>query len=52
MSETAPVFEQIGPKAKQDIEKLQENYTIAPDGCMVKINDYLANPETVRDETK
>lgn len=33
-----PVFAQI-----KDLEK---NYTIAPDGTVVKINDYFANPET------
>jgi|GEM_PF-5383337 hypothetical protein len=45
MSETAPV-EQLDPETKEEIKDLQEDYTIAPDGTVVKINDYFANPET------
>ena len=44
MAETAPVLEQIDPETKQEIENLREDYTIAPDGTVVKINDYFANP--------
>jgi hypothetical protein len=36
--EKTPVFAQI--------DDLEKNYTIAPDGTVVKINDYFANPES------
>lgn len=46
MTEIAPTIEQIDEKTKEEIEELQQDYTIAPDGTVVKINDYFANPET------
>lgn len=52
MPETAPVIEQIDPEIQKDIKDLEENYAAAPDGSVVKINDYLENPETPRDETE
>ena len=33
-------------QTKKEIKDLQEDYTIGPDGTVVKINDYCANPET------
>ena len=44
--QAAPVLEQIDEKTKEKIKDLQEDFTIAPDGTVVKINDYFANPET------
>lgn len=41
-----PVFAQIDEETKGDIKELQEDYTIAPDGTVVKIHDYFANPES------
>jgi len=38
--------EQLDERTQKDIKDLRENYTIAPDGTVVKINDYFANPET------
>lgn len=52
MSETIPVYEELNPQTKQEIREFQEDYATAPDGTVVKINDYLANPETPKDETK
>ncbi len=52
MAENIPVFEQIDPDTKNKIEKLKDDYAVAYDGSMVKINDYLENPETTRDEAK
>lgn len=52
MSETIPVFEQIDEDTKNSIEKLKDDYAVAFDGSMVKINDYLENPENPRDEAK
>ena len=46
MSETIPVLEQLDEETKKGIKDLQKNYTIAPDGTVIKINDYFANPET------
>ena len=46
MPETVPVLEQLDPQTKEKIKDLQEDFTIAPDGTVVKINDYFANPET------
>ena len=46
MPENLPRIEQLDEKTRKDIEDLQEDYTIAPDGTVVKINDYFANPET------
>jgi hypothetical protein len=52
MSQQMQVLEQIDPNTQEKIEKLQDNYAVAYDGSLVKINDYLENPETPRDETK
>lgn len=46
MPEKAPIDEQLDEKTKKEIKDLQKDYTIAPDGTVVKINDYFANPET------
>ena len=47
MPETAPRMEQLDEETQKEIKDLQEDYTIAPDGTVVKINDYFANPETL-----
>lgn len=46
MSKIAPTMQQLDEGTREEIEELQEDYTIAPDGTVVKINDYFANPET------
>ena len=46
MPGTVQVVEQLDEKTRQKIKNLDKNYTIAPDGTVVKINDYFANPET------
>ena len=41
-----PRIEQLDEETREEIRDLQKDYTIAPDGTVVKINDYFANPET------
>ena len=50
MQKSIPVFEQIEPQLQEKIENIQKEYTTALDGSAVRINDYLASPETARDE--
>lgn len=45
-SESNAPIEQIDEKTKKEIKDLKKDYTIAPDGTVVTINDYFANPET------
>ena len=46
MPENLPRIEQLDKETQEEIRDLQKDYTIAPDGTVVKIRDYFANPET------
>lgn len=42
----APVLEQLDPETQKTKEKIEAEYTVAPDGTIITINAYFDNPET------
>ena len=46
MPKSPPRIEQLDEETQEEIRDLQKDYTIAPDGTVVTINDYLDNPES------
>ncbi len=44
-----PVVEQLNEAEKIE-QKLKKEYTLSPDGTIIKINDYLENPESATEQ--
>ncbi len=50
--EKIQVLEQVDTETKEAVEEMQNDYAVALDGTIVKINQYFDNPEVSRDAIK